>query len=47
MAKKKSNVYEMAGKVGKNVRKYGNYVLASVVPLALTQIPTIIKKIKK
>lgn len=41
---KKFNVYRFAGKVGKDVRKYGGYVLAA---LLITKGLDIIKKIKK
>lgn len=40
---KKFNVYRVAGKVGKGVRKCGGYVLAAGIWLILD----IIKKIKK
>lgn len=43
---KKFNVYRFAGKVGKDVRKYGGYVLAAGT-LLITKGPDIIKKIKK
>lgn len=44
---KKFNVYRFAGKVGKDVRKYGGYVLAVAGTLLITKSPNIIKKIKK
>lgn len=43
----KINVYRVAGKVGKGVKKCGNYVLVAVGTLLLTKGPDIIKKIKK
>lgn len=31
--KKKTNIYKVAGKLGKGVKKYGSYVLTSAVTL--------------
>ena len=41
------NIYELAGEFGKNIKKYGGYVFASVVTLAIAKGPDLIKKIKK
>ena len=44
---KKFNIYRVAGKVGKGVRKCGGYVLAGAVTLLIIKGPDIIKKTKK
>ena len=44
---KKFNVYRVASKVGKGVKKCGSYGLAVVGTLLLTKGSDIIKKIKK
>lgn len=44
---KKFNVYRVAGKVGKGVKKCGGYVLAGAVTLLITKGPDIIKKTKQ
>ncbi len=44
---KKINIYKVAGKVGKGVKKFGGYALAATITFAFTKGPDIIKKIKK
>jgi hypothetical protein len=44
---KKINIYEVAGKVGKGVKKCGGYALAIAGTLVLAKGSDVIKKIKK
>ena len=44
---KKFNIYRVAGKVGKGVKKCGDYVLAVAGTLLVTKGSDIIKKTKK
>ncbi len=46
-SEKKINIYKVAGKVGKSVRKSGGYVLAVAGTWLITKGPEIIKKIKR
>lgn len=45
--KEKKNIYEMAGKVGKGVKKGGSLFLGVGVTLLLAKGPDLIKKLKK
>jgi len=44
---KRINIYKVAGKVGKSVKKYGGYTLAIVGTFLFTKGSDIIKKTKK
>lgn len=44
---KKINIYEVAGKVGKVVKKCGSYAVVATVTFVFTKGPDILKKIKK
>ncbi len=43
----KINVYKVASKVGKGVKKVGGYALAAGVTFMVTKGPDIIKKVRK
>lgn len=43
---KKINIYKVAGKVGKRVRKYGGYALAITGGLLVSQVSDYLKKDK-
>ena len=45
--KKRINVYEMAGKAGKGVRKVGGYALAIGLTYLSVKHPDVLKRIKK
>lgn len=45
--KEKKNIYEMAGKAGKGIKKVGGLLIAVGGTLLLTKGPDLIKKIKK
>lgn len=45
--KEKKNIYEMAGKVGKSVKKGGGLLLAVGGTFLLAKGPDLIKKMKK
>lgn len=41
---KKVNIYEMAGKAGKGVKKYGGYVITIIGMIGITKVPKNLKK---
>ena len=41
------NIYEMAGKMGKGVKKCGGYVLSAVVMIVISKGPDLFKKMKE
>lgn len=45
--KKKINIYRVAGKLGKGVKKYGGLILPVAATVLVKKGPEIIKKIKK
>lgn len=45
--REKKNIYEIAGKVGKGVKKSGSVLVGVALTVLVTKVPDLIKKIKK
>lgn len=45
--KKQVNIYEIAGKAGKGVKKYGGYVISIIGIIGVSKAPNIVKNLKK